>query len=84
MPLPDLKQWENLKERNNMSYLAVDKDGACAIYQYCPIRDREDWTPVRYENTDELTPWMYLSKSSVIKLAGKELTWEDEPFEITD
>lgn len=66
-----------------MPYIAVDKDGACAIYEEKPIRQEEDWNPITYPSR-KTSYWMYIPESAMLRLTGKVLTWEDEPFELTD
>ena len=66
-----------------MPYLAVDKDGTCAIYKDKPERGKEDWNPILYPS-GYISPWMYIPESAMLRIAGKVLTWDDEPFEITD
>ena len=70
-----------LRKENDMAFVAVDKDGAEAIYDECPVRHAVSWLPTKYRN-GEYTEWIYLPKSSIAKLIGRELTWEDEPFEL--
>lgn len=64
-----------------MAFVAVDKDGAEAIYDEHPERHAVSWLPTKYRN-GEYTEWIYLPKGSIAKLIGKELTWEDEPVEL--
>lgn len=65
-----------------MAYLACDKDGAEAIYEVLPIRHNTCWNPAKYRN-GEPTDWVYLPHGSIAKLIGRELTWDDEPVELT-
>ena len=66
-----------------MAYLAVDKDGTCAIYEDKPEKGSEDWNPIIYPSGCQ-SPWMYIPNSTMLRIAGRILTWEDEPFEIID
>ena len=67
-----------------MPYLAVDKNGKCAIYDWKPVRGEHQWFPYVIDISKRQTPYMFVPKSMVLKLVGKPLTWDDEPFEITD
>ena len=67
-----------------MSYLAVDKNGKCAIYDWKPTRGENQWFPYIIGTSKRQTSYMFIPKSMMLKLVGKSLTWEDEPFEITD
>ena len=64
-----------------MAVVAVDKDGAEAIYDDCPIRHNVSWIPSKYRNGED-TDWVLLPKGSIAKLIGRELTWSDEPVEL--
>lgn len=64
-----------------MSFVAVDKDGAEAIYMNPPYRNSEDWNPLQFPDGSD-TYWVYLPKGSIKKLIGRELTWEDDPVEL--
>lgn len=66
-----------------MPYIAVDKDGECAIYEDKPERNGEDWEPIRFPS-GYTSLWMYIPNSAMLRLTGKVMTWEDEPFELTD
>lgn len=67
-----------------MPYLAVDKNGKCAIYDWKPVRGECQWLPYIIDVTKKQTSYMFVPKSMMLKLAGKTLTWDDEPFKITD
>lgn len=56
-----------------MAWLAVDKNGDEYIYSERP--QREDGYFIEEDN-------IFLPKGSIEKLIGKQLTWEDEPFEL--
>lgn len=64
-----------------MVFVAVDKDGTEWIY---------DNIPTRHKNTgDWRCEWdvdgqIELPKGSIAKLIGRELTWSDEPVELTE
>ena len=57
-----------------MAWVAVDYDGAEWIYRMQPFR-RE----TRFKTNSECVE---LPKDSIVKLIGKELSWEDEPIEL--
>ena len=71
-----------------MAYLAIDEDGDAAIFVCKPKRaiyDPDDessqkgmWT---VSHMDERR-WCSISPYTAYKLAGKRLSWLDEPFEI--
>lgn len=62
-----------------MAFLAVDNDGSEFIYKKKPTRKSND-------SEDEFwyggVGWFGLPKGSILKLIGRELTWQDEPVEI--
>lgn len=72
-------------------WLAVNKDGVEVCFNYKSIRDSKGDYP------SPITIWsegfqpdyknnfrgVKLPKGSIKKLIGKELTWEDEPYEYT-
>lgn len=57
-----------------MAWLAVDKDEKEFIHEFEQIRGFDFW--FNFDCNIELP------KGSIKKLIGKELTWDDEPFEI--
>ena len=57
-----------------MAYLAVDKGGEEYIYQTKPVKNVEDW--------EDGFMAILLPPGSIAKLIGRELTWEDEPYEL--
>ena len=57
-----------------MAWLAVDYDGAEWIYRIQPFRGE-----IRFKTNSECVE---LPKDSIVKLIGKELSWEDEPVEL--
>ena len=63
-------------------WLAVDKDNSVWLYDKKPARlktldtNSETWT-VMPEDV-----YIQTSKEVMLKLLGKELTWNDEPIEI--
>ena len=59
-----------------MAYLACDADGSEFIYNTKPMRDNKTrvWGGV--------TKCIELPPGSIAKLIGRELTWEDEPYEL--
>ena len=64
-----------------MAFVAVDSDGAEAIYDDLPTRHNTSWIPAKYRNGED-TDWVYLPSGSIAKLIGRELTWSDEPVEL--
>lgn len=58
----------------NIVWLAVDEDGFETIHKEKPFRHKGCWQCGEIELT--------LPKGSIKKLIGKELSWEDEPFEL--
>lgn len=68
-----------------MAWLAVDKDGTEYIYPEHPEKDypsKNCWNCVEYCTTYYVDLAIPLSKGTIFKLIGKELTWDDEPVEI--
>lgn len=63
-----------------MAYLAVDKDGTEMIYEEKPFKGNKCgvWLP----DDDDMDGCIALPKGSIMKLIGKELTWDDEPFKL--
>lgn len=63
-----------------MAYLAVNKDGMEIKCSIKPIRHNNGiismWTTKRRGKKEDLP------KGSILKLIGRELTWNDEPVEI--
>ena len=66
-------------ERNDMAWVAVDKDCRECIYQFRPKRSGETFIPLY-----EYGMWMALPKGSIKKLIGRDLTWEDNPVELKE
>ena len=62
-----------------MAWVAVDKDGIECIYQFRPKRGNYQFTPLY-----SYSMWMTLSKGSIKKLIGRDLTWQDEPIELKE
>lgn len=63
----------------DMPWIAVDKNGMEAIFQFRPVRSEilERFLPLySYSMT------LPLPKGSAKKLIGRELKWEDEPVEL--
>lgn len=58
-----------------MAYLAVDEDGTEWIYDDEPFRQQYTWV-------ESFGCGIKLPSGSIAKLIGKELTWEDEPYEL--
>jgi hypothetical protein len=67
-----------------MAYLCVDEDGQEMIFDNKPYRDTSSvggyWN--RYKEGDFCN--VDLPKGAIKKLIGKDLTWEDEPYEFTE
>jgi len=64
-----------------MAWVAVDKNGAECIYQFCPVRSEiED----KFISLYPYGMWLALPKGSVKKLIGRDLTWEDNPVELKE
>lgn len=61
-----------------MAYLAVDKSGEEYIYGRKPSRGSDIW----YSGAIISHPYIKLPKGSITKLIGRELTWEDEYYEL--
>ena len=57
-----------------MAWVAVDYDGAEWIYRVQPFRGE-----TRFKTNSGCVE---LLKDSIVKLIGKELSWEDEPVEL--
>ncbi|MBD5241443.1 MAG: fructan hydrolase [Barnesiella sp.] len=61
-----------------MAYLACDKDGTEWIFDWPPTRCKyAGWWAENYD-----TSKVQLPPGSIAKLIGRELTWEDEPYEL--
>lgn len=61
------------------TYLTVDEDGCENIFYGHPQRsymDDMNW----WIYADEATIYIALPKGSILKLIGKELTWNNEPY----
>ena len=62
-------------------YLAVDADDTEWIYNKKPFRgsdcNGECWTP----KEENISSMVELPKGTIKKLIGKDLTWNDEPYE---
>ena len=65
-----------------MAWLAVDKDGTECVCSTEPYRDQVDFIWCIKNIFDSCA--IGLSKDSIKKLIGRELTWEDEPVELED
>ncbi len=61
-----------------MAYLCVDGSGYEWIFEFRPIRKMFGlkWSGGECNNFN------LLPKGSIAKLIGKELTWDDEPYEL--
>lgn len=68
-----------------MAWLCVDEDGQELICDFKPIRLKDNlgrgyWS----RKLDPIFHSIYLKKGTIKKLIGKNLTWEDEPYEYTE
>ena len=64
-----------------MAWLAVDKDGQELIFLgKKPVRWRDEWVLAE----DDIENSYILTKGSIKKIIGRELTWKDELIEIKD
>ena len=68
-----------------MAFVAVDADGTECIFDQCiPLRyEREKYWIEGYDEHGDTHPHIELPKGSIAKLIGRELTWSDEPVELT-
>lgn len=69
-----------------MAWVAVDKDEAEVIFRGEPERFRDKvWSDcVEDGEILEYDTRLDLPKGSIRKLIGKDLTWQDEPVELTE
>ena len=65
--------------RNDMAWVAVDKDGRECIYQFRPKRRGNQFIPIY-----AYSMWLALPKGSIKKLIGRDLDWNDEPVELKE
>lgn len=66
-----------------MAWLCVSEWGEEIICDTKPIRTYYgEWVAYQSINCEEVNLSMELTKGSIKKLIGKELTWTDEPVEI--
>lgn len=65
-----------------MAWLAVDKDGAEHIFNDIPQRGYCVFLSINKYRIN--IKRILLPKGSIKKLIGKELTWDDEPFELIE
>ncbi len=65
-----------------MAYLTVDEEGQECIHEMKPERFRGEWYTELTDFYNESTG-TYLPKGSIEKLAGKVITWDNEPIETT-
>ncbi len=60
-----------------MAFVAVDADGSEWIFEDIPERGENNWLSMPFcENFN-------LPSGSIARLIGRELTWDDEPVELT-
>lgn len=64
-----------------MAYIAVDKDGEAYIFDFLPTRRKDVWLASEEENSEFLNI-IHTTPKVVRILAGKDLSWNDEPVEI--
>lgn len=64
-----------------MAWVAVNRDGTEYIYQNKPKRGEVNWQDLVYDTfyTDILLPY-----SSIKRLIGRDLTWQDEAVELNN
>lgn len=68
----------NSKGKDKMVWLACDENGNEWIYEYeIPYRNGNEWY-ARNQQFSELT------KGSIFKLTGRNITWADEPVELLE
>ena len=67
-----------------MAWLAVNKDGGEIISEGLPERHNRYgiWQFNIYVDNEIIDTKIYLPKDSIKKLIGRELTWDDEAFDI--
>lgn len=67
-----------------MAWLAADRwNNTEYIFPSKPYKDQyNDWTCDGYIEGEIYNDCIELSKGTIQKLIGRELTWEDEPVEI--
>ncbi len=56
------------------TYLAVNKNGDECIFKDEPYKVFNEWYP------NDNGSYIELPKGSILKLIGKELTWNNEPY----
>lgn len=62
-----------------MPYLATDKDGSEWIYEEKPFKENN----MRWFPSDDNRRCVELPHGSIRKLIGRDLTWEDDAYELT-
>lgn len=67
-----------LNGRNNMAWVAVNKDGSENIFTNKPNRSAAYWYDFISPNR------VILPKGSIKKLIGRDLDWYDEPVELKE
>ena len=67
-----------------MAFVACDKDGTEWIFETYPLRceDESGWGSDNSKHP--YNDFIELPHGSIAKLIGRELTWEDEPVELTE
>lgn len=67
-----------------MPWLATDKDGAEYIYDRKPARDEvyKEWSFIDSPQLENIN-CIELPQGSIEKLIGRELTWADDPVELS-
>lgn len=66
-----------------MAWLCIDEDGQEMIFDNKPYRDTSSVGGYWNRNKEEDYCNVDLPKGTIKKLIGKDLTWEDEPYEFT-
>lgn len=65
-----------------MAWICVDKDGTEGIYEFQPERYDVFWAS--NDSKGYASCGVPLPKGTILKLIGRELTWEDESVELTE
>lgn len=60
-----------------MAWVAVDKNGEELVYCKEPCKDKEYWYSYAFDNN------IQLPSGTIKKLIGSDLSWDDEPVELT-
>ncbi len=66
-----------------MAWLCTDRDGSEWVFEKHPVRSASCYDEWVNEVENFGNPAVELPTGSIAKLIGRELTWEDEPVELT-